>query len=83
MEGSPNVLEWSCGVSDYLAQMLALLVNVTLMAISPAPEKQFRAPLTGLAGNSGCRRTDSSCRMWETILLFANHRHFLHDNQDW
>ena len=39
-----NVLEWSCGVSDYLAQMLALLRDVTLMAISPAPEKQFRAP---------------------------------------
>ncbi|STF39498.1 putative pyrophosphorylase [Escherichia coli] len=58
-----NVLEWSCGVSDYLAQMQALLRERYLMAISPVPESNSGHPLTGLAGNSGCRRTDSSCRM--------------------
>lgn len=59
-------------------------VNVTLMAISPAPEKaipgtrllasQAILAAGGLIHRAGCA---------ETILLFANHRHFLHDNQDW
>ncbi len=39
-----NVLEWSCGVLRISIKCWRYLVNVILMAISPAPEKQFRAP---------------------------------------
>lgn len=79
-----NVLEWSCGVSDYLAQMLALLrerypdgnIACTRKAIPGTCLLASQAILAagGLIHRAGCA---------ETILLFANHRHFLHDNQDW
>lgn len=79
-----NVLEWSCGVSDYLAQMLALLrerypdgnIACTRKAIPGTRLLASQAILAagGLIHRAGCA---------ETILLFANHRHFLHDNQDW
>lgn len=79
-----NVLEWSCGVSDYLTQMLALLrerypdgnIACTRKAIPGTRLLASQAILTagGLIHRAGCA---------ETILLFANHRHFLHDNQDW
>ncbi len=85
-DGRQSRMCWS-GVAVFLIISIKCwryFVNVILMAISPAPESNLGHPLTGLAGNSGCRRTDShraGCA--ETILLFANHRHFLHDNQDW
>ncbi|EPA5295156.1 ModD protein [Escherichia coli] len=79
-----NVLEWSCGVSDYLAQMLALLrerypdgnIACTRKAIPGTRLLASQAIMAagGLIHRAGCA---------ETILLFANHRHFLHDNQDW
>ena len=77
-----NVLEWSCGVSDYLDQMLALLrerypdgnIACTRKAIPGTRLLASQAILAagGLIHRAGCA---------ETILLFANHRHFLHDNQ--
>ncbi|EFM0214826.1 ModD protein [Escherichia coli O18ac:H14] len=79
-----NVLEWSCGVSDYLDQMLALLrerypdgnIACTRKAIPGTRLLASQAILAagGLIHRAGCA---------ETILLFANHRHFLPDNQDW
>ncbi len=39
-----NVLEWSCGVSDYLAQMLALLRERYPDGNIACTRKQFRAP---------------------------------------
>lgn len=79
-----NVLEWSCGVSDYLAQMLMLLrerysdgnIACTRKAIPGTRLLAAQAILAagGLIHRAGCA---------ETILLFANHRHFLADKQDW
>ncbi|WP_059244817.1 ModD protein [Escherichia albertii] len=79
-----NVLEWSCGVSDYLAQMLIQLrarypdgnIACTRKAIPGTRLLATQAVIAagGLIHRAGCA---------ETVLLFANHRRFLADNQDW
>ncbi|HEB1290502.1 TPA: ModD protein [Escherichia albertii] len=79
-----NVLEWSCGVSDYLAQMLIQLrarypdgnIACTRKAIPGTRLLATQAVIAagGLIHHAGCA---------ETVLLFANHRRFLADNQDW
>lgn len=79
-----NVLEWSCGVSDYLAQMLIQLrarypdgnIACTRKAI---PGTRLLATQAVIAAGGLIHRTGCA----ETVLLFANHRRFLADNQDW
>ncbi len=74
-DGRQSRMCWSgVAVFDYLCSNAGVtFVNVTLMAISPAPESNSGHPLTGLAGN----HAGSTVLMRKTILLFANHRHFL------
>ncbi|HEC2551839.1 TPA: ModD protein [Raoultella ornithinolytica] len=79
-----NVLEWSCGVSAYVAQMLALLhtrlpnahIACTRKAIPGTRLLGTQAIVAagGLIHRAGCA---------ETLLLFANHRRFLTDDGDW
>ena len=79
-----NVLEWSCGVSHYLASMLSTLrqrhpdgqIACTRKAIPGTRMLAAQAILAagGIIHRGGCA---------ETILLFANHRHFLADQDDW
>lgn len=79
-----NVLEWSCGVSGYLARMLALLrqrhpdghIACTRKMIPGTKLLATQAVQAagGLIHRAGCS---------ETILLFANHRRFLVNGDDW
>lgn len=79
-----NVLEWSCGVSDYLATMLSLLhtaipdghIACTRKTI-PGTRLLAAQAVTAAGGiihRSGCA---------ETVLLFANHRRFVENVDDW
>lgn len=79
-----NVLEWSCGVSGYLARMLELLrqrhpeghIACTRKMIPGTKLLAMQAVQAagGLIHRAGCS---------ETILLFANHRRFLANGDDW
>ncbi|MCW2483497.1 ModD protein, partial [Candidatus Symbiopectobacterium sp. NZEC135] len=79
-----NVLEWSCGVSGYLACMLDLLrqrhpdghIACTRKMIPGTKLLATQAVQAagGLIHRAGCS---------ETILLFANHRRFLANGDDW
>lgn len=79
-----NVLEWSCGVSRYLDEMLSMLrqrypdgqIACTRKAIPGTRLLATQAILAagGIIHRGGCA---------ETVLLFANHRHFLTNPNDW
>lgn len=79
-----NVLEWSCGVSDYLDKMLTLArsrypeaqIACTRKAIPGTRLLATQAVLAagGIIHRGGCA---------ETVLLFANHRRFLSDESNW
>ncbi|TLV16150.1 ModD protein [Klebsiella indica] len=79
-----NVLEWSCGVSAYMAQMLDMLhqrlpnghIACTRKAIPGTRLLGTQAIVAagGLIHRAGCA---------ETLLLFANHRRFLSNGNDW
>ncbi|WP_437890905.1 ModD protein [Phytobacter sp. V91] len=79
-----NVLEWSCGVSGYLARMLTLLrqhvpdgqIACTRKAIPGTRLLAMQAVLAagGIIHRAGCA---------ETVLLFANHRRFWQPCEDW
>ncbi|WP_193015550.1 ModD protein [Proteus sp. FME41] len=79
-----NVLEWSCGVSDYMASMLEIYhryqpkgqIACTRKNI---PNTKLLATQAILAGGGVIHRQGCS----ETILLFANHRHFLLEPNNW
>lgn len=79
-----NVLEWSCGVSHYLDEMLNILrqrypdgqIACTRKAIPGTRMLATQAILAagGIIHRGGCA---------ETVLLFANHRRFLTNPNDW
>lgn len=79
-----NVLEWSCGVSGYLDAMLETLrqrlpdghIACTRKTIPGTKLLATQAVVAagGLIHRSGCA---------ETVLLFANHRRFWPDADDW
>lgn len=79
-----NVLEWSCGVSGYLADMLAVLhsaipdgqIACTRKAIPGTRLLAAQAVIAagGIIHRAGCA---------ETVLLFANHRRFENEPNDW
>ncbi|TCW17424.1 molybdenum transport protein [Raoultella sp. BIGb0138] len=79
-----NVLEWSCGVSAYVHAMLALLharhptahIACTRKAI---PGTRLLGPQAILAAGGLIHRAGCA----ETLLVFANHRRFLHNSGDW
>lgn len=79
-----NVLEWSCGVSDYIARMLEIYhryqphgqIACTRKNI---PNTKLLATQAVLAGGGVIHRQGCS----ETILLFANHRRFLSEPDNW
>ncbi|MBG2877163.1 ModD protein [Proteus alimentorum] len=79
-----NVLEWSCGVSDYMAKMLEIYhryqpkgqIACTRKNI---PNTKLLATQAVLAGGGVIHRQGCS----ETILLFANHRRFLSEPDNW
>lgn len=79
-----NVLEWSCGVSAYVAQMLEVARSRRPQAHIACTRKAI--PGTRLLGTQAIvaaggiiHRAGSA----ETLLLFANHRRFLRDDSDW
>lgn len=79
-----NVLEWSCGVSEYMAKMREIYhryqpeghIACTRKNI---PGTKLIATQAILAGGGIIHRQGCS----ETILLFANHRHFLAEPDNW
>ncbi|KAA9002551.1 ModD protein [Affinibrenneria salicis] len=79
-----NVLEWSCGVTRYLFDMLRILrqhvpdgqIACTRKTI---PGTKLLATQAVLAGGGIIHRAGCA----ETILLFANHRHFWANPDDW
>lgn len=83
-KSAQNVIEWSCGVSDQMARMLAILhkrhplghIACTRKTIPGTKLLATHAILAagGLIHRAGCG---------ESILLFANHRRFMHDANDW
>ncbi|MBP6345583.1 MAG: ModD protein [Neisseriaceae bacterium] len=79
-----NILEWACGVATQTHQMVALArsinpkVNLACTRKS-IPGTRLLATQAILAGGAVIHRAGTA----ETILLFANHRHFLADPHDW
>lgn len=79
-----NVLEWSCGVSGYLASMLSTLrkaipdghIACTRKSIPGTRQLATQAVIAagGIIHRAGCA---------ETVLLFANHRRFMAPSDDW
>lgn len=79
-----NVLEWSCGVSGYLARMIERLharhpdgqIACTRKLIPGTRTLATQAVIAagGIMHRGGCA---------ETVLLFANHRRFLQKGDDW
>ncbi|HHQ4050177.1 TPA: ModD protein [Citrobacter freundii] len=79
-----NVLEWSCGVSDYLDNMLTIVrsrypdaqIACTRKAIPGTRMLATQAILAagGIIHRGGCA---------ESVLLFANHRRFLANENNW
>lgn len=78
-----NLLEWSCGVTDYQFRMLQILrryvpngqIACTRKAV---PGTRLLAAQAVLAGGGLIHRAGTA----DTLLVFANHRRFLADD-DW
>lgn len=78
-----NILEWSCGVADYMARMLAVgrKFNSNLQIVCTRkniPGTKLLALSAILNGGGQIHR----CGTAETILLFANHRAFFENAGD-
>lgn len=78
-----NILEWSCGVADYMARMLAQArkFNPAIQIVCTRkniPGTKLIAMDAVLNGGGQIHR----CGTAETILLFANHRVFFADVAD-
>lgn len=79
-----NLLEWSCGVSDYLYRMRQILQRYSPQGQIACTRKtipgthllviQAVVAAGGIVHRAGCA---------ETILLFANHRQFCANPTDW
>lgn len=79
-----NVLEWTCGVAQFAADMVkkARSVNPDVQIActrKSIPGTRFLATAAILDGGAIIHRAGTS----ETILLFANHRHCLPEPFDW
>ncbi|EKS7793078.1 ModD protein [Edwardsiella piscicida] len=83
-KASQNLLEWSCGVSDYAARMVDILrryqpegqIACTRKSIPGTRLAAMQAVLDGgaILHRAGCA---------ETVLLFTNHRRFWPQPDDW
>lgn len=79
-----NILEWSCGVTDYMFRMMQILrrhnaegkIACTRKTI---PGTKLLATQAVIAGGGIIHRLGTA----ESILLFANHREFWRDREDW
>lgn len=79
-----NILEWACGVATQTHKMVgiarAINPHVTLACTRKSiPGTRLLATQAILAGGAVIHRAGTA----ETILLFANHRHFLPNPGDW
>ncbi|MBP6116084.1 MAG: ModD protein [Neisseriaceae bacterium] len=79
-----NILEWACGVATQTQKMVstARSINpkVTIACTRKSiPGTRLLATQAILAGGAVIHRAGTA----ETVLLFANHRHFLADPDDW
>ncbi|AOR63466.1 ModD protein [Pectobacterium wasabiae] len=79
-----NVLEWCCGVSEYLYQMKAIYTREVpsgqiACTRKIIPGTKPLSVLAVLAGGGIVHRLGCA----ETILLFTNHRRFLPHQDDW
>lgn len=79
-----NVLEWSCGVAQYMAEMMAEAVTIQpgikiACTRKSIPGTKFLAIPAVLDGGGILHRGGTA----ETILLFTNHRCFCANPDDW
>ena len=79
-----NVLEWSCGVADYMANMVKIAQQINpkvriACTRKSIPGTKFLAIPAVIHGDGILHRAGTA----ETILLFANHRYFYTDPTDW
>lgn len=79
-----NLLEWSCGVSDYLYRMCQILQRYSpngkiACTRKTIPGTQLLAQQAVIAAGGIIHRAGCS----ETILLFANHRRFCDSPNNW
>lgn len=79
-----NVLEWSCGVADYMAKMVTIAQRVNphvriACTRKSIPGTKFLAIPAVIHGDGILHRAGTA----ETILLFANHRRFYSDPTNW
>lgn len=82
-KASQNILEWSCGVADYMARMLAEArkFNPGIQIVCTRkniPGTKLLALDAILNGGGQIHR----CGTAESVLLFANHRVFAADSND-
>ena len=78
------VLEWSCGVAQYTAEMIANVKAVNPSAVvactrKSIPNTRKLATNAVLAAGGHIHRQGVS----ETLLVFTNHRNLLSDPNDW
>jgi molybdenum transport protein len=79
-----NVLEWSCGVAQYMAEMVAQARSVNgkvhiACTRKSIPGTKFLAIPSVIDGGGILHRGGTA----ETILLFANHRRFFPQPDNW
>ncbi len=83
-KSAQNILEWASGVASYVAEMIALAVphNPAIRIActrKSIPGTKFLASAAVVDGGGIIHR----CGIAESILLFANHRRFLPNPNDW
>lgn len=79
-----NVLEWSCGVAQYMAQMVAIAKQINPQIRIACTRKNIPGTKTlSIAAISHGDGIIHRSGTGESILLFANHRHFWSDPNDW
>lgn len=79
-----NILEWSCGVANYMSEMVSIVrsINPAIRIACTRKSIPCTKPLAVAAichGGGILHRAGTA----ETILLFANHRHFFSNPNDW
>lgn len=79
-----NILEWSCGVAHYMAQMVAIAKQINPQIRIACTRKSIPGTKTlsiaAISHGEGILHRSGTA---ESVLLFANHRRFWPDPNDW
>lgn len=79
-----NILEWSCGVANYMARMVAIAKQINPQIRIACTRKSIPGTKTlsiaAISHGEGILHRSGTA---ESVLLFTNHRRFWSDPNDW